>query len=66
MYLLFAFVMNNAYRRILLANLIKPEKTWYKTLNEIADAPDNYPIYLSINTPAYYFFNDHVKHHENI
>ena len=56
--------MSNAYRGILLANLIKPDKTWYKTLDAITKAPNDYPIYLSINTPAYYFFKDRVQHHD--
>ena len=58
-------IISNVFKSFLRNQIIDPPKWWYHTIEEVANAPSNYPIYMPINSIAYYTIKQKAKDNSN-
>ena len=56
-----SLILSNAFRNFLRDQIIDPPKWWYYTIEEVANSPSNYPIYVATNSITYYSIKEKSK-----
>ena len=59
-----SLILTNAFRSFLRDQVINPPKWWYHTIEEVANAPASYPIYIASNSITYYSIKQKSRYDE--
>ena len=57
-----SLIISNAFRSFLRNQIIEPPKWWFHTIEEVANAPLNYPIYVPSNSITYFSMKEQAKY----
>ena len=60
-----SLIISNAFRSFLRNQIIDPPKWWYHSIEEVANAPSNFPIYILANSITYYSIKQKANHDVN-
>jgi hypothetical protein len=60
-WLISIFVLTEAFLGTLQSNLVNQPLSWYKTIDDLANAPDDFPIYMQKNSQTHHLLKEYSQ-----
>ena len=64
-WLIASLIISSVFRSFLRGQIIDPPNWWYHTIEEVANSPSNYPIYVPSDSITYFSVKQKAKYDKN-